>query len=365
MLSGSLQRVGTSLRITIHLRSSADDQALGARSFDGELPFILSLQDEVARSVADRIQVVLTPEDRARITAARRAVNPAAYEAYVRGVYFLGKVTAADFRRAIGYFQQAIDLDPTYAVAYYGLAESYIELGYYTLGAPAETFPKARAAALKALELDPALPDAHASLAQVEFLYTWDFAAADREYRRAIQLNPKTARNHLSNSNFLAAMGRRTESISEGSRMVALDPLSLLMNTAAARPYDNARQYTAAVAQSQQALEIDSTFSRARFWLGLSYEQLGRRLEAVRELQQTVAYGGRLPVYLGAWATRMPWLAGVPKPWAWSPNWSGARTRATSLPTTSQRSMSAWGVPMRPSPGWSGRFRAGPTGSYT
>jgi tetratricopeptide (TPR) repeat protein len=209
-------------------------------------------------------------------------------------------VTAPDFRRAIGYFQQAIERDPTYAVAYYGLAECYNELGYYTLGAPAETFPKGRAAALKALELDPDLSDAHASLGKVELLYTWDFAAAGREYRRAVQLNPRSARNLLGNSVFLAATGRRAESIEAGRKMVELDPLSLLMNAAAARPYYNARQYSDAVAQSLQTLEIDSTFSRARFWLGLSYEQLGRKPDAVRELQQTVAYGGRIPVYLGA-----------------------------------------------------------------
>ena len=238
-------------------------------------------------------------------------------------------------------------------------------MSYYTLGAPAESFPKGRAAALKTLELDPDLPDAHGSLAQVELLYTWDFAAADREYRRAIQLTPKTARNHLSNSSFLAAMGRRNRIDQRREQDGSARPPVTLMNAAAARRYYNARHHTAAVAQSQQALEIDSTFSRARFWLGLSYEQLGRRLEAVRDLHQTVAYGAASRCTWARWATRMPWLAGVPKPWAWSPNWSGARTRATSLPTTSQRYMPAWGVPMRPSPGWSGRFRVGPTGSYS
>jgi TolB-like protein/tetratricopeptide (TPR) repeat protein len=300
LLTGSLQRVGTSLRITIQLSSTTGDQALWARSFDGEVPSILALQDEVARSVVDRVQVVLTPGERARISAGRRVVNPAAYEAYVRGIYFLGKVTGPDFRRAIGYFQQAIDLDPTYAGAYAGLAESYNELGYYTLGAPTETFPKGRAAALKALELDPDFADAHGSLGKVELLYTWDFTAADSEYRRAVQLSPKSGRNHMGISFFLAAMGHRTESISDARKSVELDPLSLLTSAAAARPYYNARQYSAAVAQSQATLEMDSTFSRARFWLGLSYEQLDRKPDAIRELQRTVAYGGRIPVYLGA-----------------------------------------------------------------
>jgi tetratricopeptide (TPR) repeat protein len=121
-------------------------------------------------------------------------VAPAACEAYIRGTYLLGKVTEADFRRAIGSFQQAIDIDPTYAAAYYRLAECYGEVGYDALGSPNETFPKARAAALRALELDSTRAEAHASLGRVEFLYTWDFATADREYQRAIELNPKSAR---------------------------------------------------------------------------------------------------------------------------------------------------------------------------
>ena len=300
LLTGSLQRVGTALRITIQLNPTTGDQPLWARSFDGDMGSVLALQDQVARSVADRVHAELTPQLHARMSASQRPVDPAAYEAYLRGTYFLGKVTPADFRRAIGYFQQAVDRQPTYAMAYYGLAEAYGEQGYYTLGAPAATFPKARAAALKALELDPDLADAHATLAKIEFLYSWDFAAAERESRRAIELAPKTARNRLQFSMILAATGRRAESIAEAREMVTLDPLSLLSNAAAARPYYNARQYGDAVRQSEQTLEMDSTFSRARFWLGLSYEQLGRQADAVRELERTVALGGRIPVYLGA-----------------------------------------------------------------
>ena len=300
LLTGSLQRVGTALRITIQLNPTARDQPLWARSFDGELGSVLALQDQVARSVADRVHVELTPEQHARMSASQRPVDPAAYEAYLRGTYFLGKVTSPDFRRAIGYFQQAIERQPTYAMAYYGLAETYGEQGYYALGAPDATFPKARAAALKALELDPDLSDAHATLAKIEFLYSWDFAAAERESQRAIELAPKSARNRLQSSMLLAAVGRRAESIAQAREMVTLDPLSLLLNAAAARPYYNARQYGDAVKQSQRTLEMDSTFSRAHFWLGLSYKQLGRQADAVRELERTIALGGRTPVYLGA-----------------------------------------------------------------
>ncbi|HUF35252.1 MAG TPA: protein kinase [Gemmatimonadales bacterium] len=300
LLTGSLQRAGSSVRITIQLRPTTGDAAMWARSYDGELQSILTLEDQVARSVADRIQVTLTPQERARITASRPVVTPAAHEAYVRGTYFLGKVTEGDFRRAIGYFQQAIDIDPTYAGAYYGLSECYGELGYYALGPPNETFPKARAAALKALELDSTLAEAWSSLARVTFLHTWDFAAADREFRRGVALNPKAARIRLNYMFYLSGMGRKAESFAHARLSIELDPLSLLNNAAAARPYYNAREYAEAVAQSQRTLDIDSTFSRAHFWLGMSYEQLGRATDAIRAFERTIALAGRIPVYLGA-----------------------------------------------------------------
>jgi serine/threonine-protein kinase len=300
LLTGSLQRAGESVRVTIQLRSTTDDQAIWAHAYDGELRTILSLEDEVARSVTDRVQVAVTPEERTRITTSRPNVAPAAYEAYVRGAYYLGKVTEADFRRAIGYFQQAIDIDPAYAGAYYGLAECYGELGYYGLGSPAETFPKARAAALKAIELDSTLADAYSTLGKVEFLYTWNFAAAERAYERAGELNPNSSRFRLHYNFFLAGMGRQAESIANAKLSVELDPLSLLASAAAARPYYNARQYAEAVAQAQRTLAMDSTFSRAHFWLGMSYEQLGRREDAIRELERTIAQAGRIPVYLSA-----------------------------------------------------------------
>jgi tetratricopeptide (TPR) repeat protein len=234
------------------------------------------------------------------MTAGHPNVTPAAYDAYVRGTYFLGKVTEVDFRRAIGYFPQAIDIDPVYAGAYAGLAECYSELGYYGLGSPSETFPKARAAALKALELDSTVADAYSTLAKVEFLYTWDFASAERAFQHAGQLNPGSSRFLFLYGFFLAGMGRRAESIAYAKRSVETDPLSLIVSAAAARPYYNARRYPEAIGQSQRTLAMDSTFSRAHFWLGLSYEQAGRLADAVHELQRTVDQAGRIPVYVAA-----------------------------------------------------------------
>jgi TolB-like protein/Flp pilus assembly protein TadD len=298
VLNGSLQRAGDNVRITLQLSAAATGQSLWARSYDGDLRGILGLQDRVAKAVADQLKA--DPAVGSPRVSRVREVNPAAYEAYVRGVYFLGKVTEADFRKAIGYFTRAIDLEPTYAEAYIGLGDCYSELGYYGLEAPHEVFPKSRAAALKALELDSTLPEAHLALGRVEYLYSWDFAAADREYARASQMRPRSARVALFNNTYLAAMGRADESIAEARKSAELDPLSLIVQAAAARPFYNARRYDEAIAQAHSALEIDSTFSRALFWVGLSQEQLGKPDQAVLTLQRTIASAGSIPVYLAA-----------------------------------------------------------------
>ena len=299
VLNGALQRAGDKIRITVRLTEAPTGRSIWARSYDGEMSGILGLQDQMARGVAERIRVD-SQSGISEGTGRRQEVNPAAYEAYVRGAYFLGKVTEADFRKGIGYFTKAIDLEPTYAAAYWGLSESYRELGYYTLGPPRELFPRSRAAALKALELDSTLAEAHGALASVEYLYSWNFEAADREFRRAVELNPNSARIRLNYQAYLAAMGRGEESIAQAKASVDLDPLSLLYQAAAARPYYNTRRYEEAVAQARNALEIDSTFSRALFWLGLAQEQLHRPEEAIPALQRTIASAGRIPVYLAA-----------------------------------------------------------------
>ena len=300
ILGGSLQRAGETVRIGVQLTSASSGRALWADSYDGELRAILGLQDEVARSVADRIRVSLTAEERSRLSAARPAVSPAAYQAYVRGWHFLEKVSEADFRRAIGYFQSAIETDPTFAAAYVGLSLGYEELGYYALAPPAEAYPRSRTAALKALELDSTLGEAHASLATFDSYYGWDFAAAERGFRRALELSPQYARGHLAFGMHLTAMGRIDEAVAQLKRAQELEPLSLLTQAAAARPYYNGRRYDEAIAQARRALEIDSTFSRAHYWLGMSFAQLGRPEEAIREFEETLRRAGPTPVYRAA-----------------------------------------------------------------
>jgi serine/threonine-protein kinase len=302
ILAGSLQRAGDEVRITAQITNARTSQAIWARSYSGLLRDILILQDSVVRSVADTIQVSLTPRDSSRLSATHKQIHPAAYEDYLRGVASAERVTGADFRKAIGYFREAIDREPSYAMAYAGLANCYSELGYYALEAPEETFPKSRAAAEEALRFDSTLAIAYTNLARVDLLYSWDFAAADLRFRRAIELDPRSSFSHLVYYTYLSAMGRHSEAMAEARRSVELNPLSLLHQAAAARPFYMARRYPEAIAQAQRALKDDSTFTRAHFWVGLSFEQTGRLPEAIREFQAAITWAGTdsIPVYLAA-----------------------------------------------------------------
>jgi len=300
VLSGSLQRGGSNVRITARLKSTETGQALWARSFDGDLATILQLQADMARAVAERIRVSLTPGERSRIAGSRPQVSPAAYESYVRGAYFLDKGTEANFQIAIGHFTKAIDADPTFAAAYADMAESYANLGYFGGLAPEIAFPQAKAAASKALALDSTLTNAHRAMGAELSIGEWNFAAADRAYARAVALDSTNARSHWMRGMYLTAMNRSEEAIASVERAQRLDPLSLIIQSASARSYYNARRYQEAIDQAKVALALDSTHARARFWIGMAEEQLGRSDEAIRELKATIRQGGPTSAYLAA-----------------------------------------------------------------
>jgi TolB-like protein/Flp pilus assembly protein TadD len=300
VLSGSLQRAGSNIRISARLKSTETGQALWARSFDGDLATILQLQADVARAVAERIRVSLTPGERSRIAGSRPQVSPAAYESYVRGAYFLDKGTEANFQIAIGHFTKAIDADPTFAAAYADMAESYANLGYFGGLAPEIAFPHARAAASKALALDSTLTNAHRAMASQLSVGEWNFAEADRAYARAVALDSTNARSHWMRGMYLTAMNRSGEAIASVERAQRLDPLSLIIQSASARSYYNARRYQEAIDQAKVALDLDSTHARARFWIGMAAEQLGRSDEAIRELKAAIQQGGPTSAYLAA-----------------------------------------------------------------
>ncbi|HEX6433485.1 MAG TPA: protein kinase [Gemmatimonadales bacterium] len=300
LLTGSLQRAGDALHINAKLTSARSGDFLWARGFDGELRQVLNVQRELARAVVDRIRISPTTQERSRISAARQPVTPAAFEAYVRGAYFLSRMTVPGFRKGAEYFQAAIQADPAYAKAYAGLANCYTNLGYYGAEAPADVLPKSRAAALKAVELDSNLAAGYVALARNELYYTWDFAAAEASVRHALELDPRHAEAHWVYGMYLAAMNRPGEAITQVERAQELDPLSLIIQSASSRAYYNARRYQDAVEQARTALAIDSTYSRALYWVGMASEQLSRVPEAIRAFESTVAYAGPSSVYLGA-----------------------------------------------------------------
>jgi len=287
VLEGSVQCFGERVKITAQLIEAATDRHLWAKSYERELRDILALQNEVARAVADEIKVKLTPQAQARLTSMRQ-VNPEAHEAYLKGRYFRNKRTKEGLMKSIEYFEQAIKKDPAYAPAYAGLADSYSVLWGLGYLPPKEAYPKVRAAAMKALEIDSTLAEAHTTLASLSDYYDWDWVAAERGYRHAIALNPSYATAHHWYAYYLMAMGRIQESLAETKRAQELDPLSLIINAALGERLYYARQHDQAMEQCQKTVELDSNFHLAHSYLGLAYEQKGMYKEAIAEFQKAI-----------------------------------------------------------------------------
>ncbi len=296
VIAGSVQRFGDKVRITAQLIPEATGQVLWAKSYDGDVRDILTLQARIAQTIADEIKIEVTTDERARFTAARQ-VNPEAHEAYLRGRYYWNKRTPENLNKAVGYFQQGIAIDPTYALAYAGVADCYAVLGSWEVGAlaPRDAFPKAKAAAQKALEIDPSLGEAHASLAFALHNYDWDWDGAEREYRQALQLNPNYATGHHWYSHFLTGMGRTEPSHVEAVRALELDPLDLITNIHLGWHYLYAGQVDQAIRQFRIPLDMDPDWMGSHFYLGWAYTQRGNFTDAIGELQTAVKLLKRAP----------------------------------------------------------------------
>ena len=300
-IEGSVLRSGDRVRITVELVEAATEKHLWGKSFEGDLKNVFALQAEVARKIADEIRVSLTPPDRARL-ARVHAPDPPAYLAYARGRFLWSRRTEQDMRKAVGYFQEAIDKDPDYSLAYDGLADCWVALGWYGYLSPAETFPHAKEAVNRALTLDDTLAEAHTSLAFVSVYYDRDWEKAQREFRRAIELNPNYANGHHWYAEFLSLEGRHEQAIAESERARELDPVSNIINTWVGSRYYFARQYDKAIEQYRNAVEMDPAFVPVHLVLGQAYEQKHMYQEAIAELQRAVTLSGRSPVYVAALA---------------------------------------------------------------
>jgi len=288
VLEGSIRRDSGKVRIAAQLIQTKDQTHLWAQEYDSDLKDLLVLQGEIAREIADEIQTTLGGH-KAVQPATQHALSPQTYEAYdlyLKGQYFWNKRTVEGFQRAIDYFQQATAKEPNYARAYAGLADSYALLSAYSMASSAKFMPKARAAALRALELDESLPEAHTALALIVQNYDYDWQTAEKEYRRAIQLNPNYATAHHWYAEHLALLGRFDEALHESEQARQLDPLSLIIAADNGAILYFSRQYDRAIEQFRAVLEMDPNFPRAQL-LVFAYAQKGQFADALAHIEES------------------------------------------------------------------------------
>jgi TolB-like protein/DNA-binding winged helix-turn-helix (wHTH) protein/Tfp pilus assembly protein PilF len=287
VLEGSLRQAGERVRVTAHLVRVDDQSQVWAETYERDLRDVLIVQSEVAEAVARTIAVTLTPNAHTHLARAR-PINAEVYQDYLRGRFLSNRRTEPALEQALGYFQKAIAVDPSYAPAYSGLADSYLSLGASSIVGglpPRQAMPEAKAAALKALQIDGTLAEAHTSLAMVHLLYEWDFAACEKEFRRAIDLDPNYTAAHHWYSHCLLPLGRTEESLAESKRALELEPLQLLVGIHLGWHYLYARQSDQAIAQFRQTLELDPSFPQAQRYAAWAYLQKGMHAEAIAALR--------------------------------------------------------------------------------
>jgi TolB-like protein/DNA-binding winged helix-turn-helix (wHTH) protein/Flp pilus assembly protein TadD len=296
VVEGTVFRSGDQVRITAQLIEASADKHLWSQSYEGELRDTLALQSKVARAIADQIRINLNPQEQAALKNLE-VVKPEAYESYLKGRYFWNKRTADGLKVALAYFNQAIDEDPKFARAYSGLADTYALLGdwEYAVMPPAEALPKAKAAAIQALELDSTLGEAHNSLAFSLDVFDWDLDLAGKEFRRAIELNPGYATAHQWYAAHLIVLGRNGEAIEEMRKAESLDPLSLIIGADLADFLVIAHSYDESIRESRKTIEMDPNFALAHNQLGQAYLQKHMPDEAIAELQKAVQLSGSSP----------------------------------------------------------------------
>ena len=294
VLEGRVAQRGDSLSLSVELVDARDNSHIWGKQYSGKLTEILALQDQMARDLSQSLRLRLSGEEEQRLVK-RYTDNVEAYQLYLKGRYYWNKRTPDGFKRGLELFQQAIDTDPGYALAYAGLADSYAMLGDYSVLAPREAFPRAEAAATTALRLDDHLAEGHTSLAFVKMAYQWDWTTADKEFRRAIELNPNYATAHQWYASYLAMMGRFDDSIREIKRAQELDPLSRIINANLGLHYYYARQFDQSIEQLKRTISLDEGFFVPHQYLGRTYIQKGMHREAIAELERARQLSGNAP----------------------------------------------------------------------
>lgn len=291
IVEGSVQRVGEQVRVTVQLVSVRDGAPLWAEKFDEHFTNIFTVQDRISEQVARALMLTLSNSEKQQL-AKHYTENSEAYQLYLKGRYFWNKRTVEGLKKGISYFNQAIEKDPSYALAYVGLADSYSLLSDYD-GLPArQAYPQAKRAAMRALELDNRLAEAHAALAFIKAAYDWDWPGAESEYRLAIELNPNYETAHQWYAEYLSGMGRHEEALAEIRRAREINPLSLIINAVESWILYNARRYDEAIVQGQKVLEMDPQFAEVYEYLKRCYDLKGMYKEAIVARQMRRKFAG-------------------------------------------------------------------------
>ncbi len=283
VVTGRIMQRGDDLTVSIELVDVRDNKQLWGEQYSEKVSDLLTVQRRIAKEITTNLRLKLSGEEQARVTK-RYTENPEAYQLYLKGRFYWNKRTAEALKKSIDYFNQAIEKDPTFALAYAGLADSYVVPANPL--PPKENMPKGKAAALKALELDDTLAEAHTSLARILAVYDWNWLGAEKEFKRAIELNPRYAVAHQWYGDYLAVTGHANEAIAEEKLAQELDPLSIIINFNLALDFYYAHEYDQAIEQFRKTLELDPNFPPAYQFLPAAYEQKGKYGEAIAEFQK-------------------------------------------------------------------------------
>jgi TolB-like protein/DNA-binding winged helix-turn-helix (wHTH) protein/Tfp pilus assembly protein PilF len=286
VVEGSVTRSGERVRVNARLIQVTDGTPVWSTSYEKDLGDILQVQSDVAQDIAEQIRIQLAPRPRAA------PVNRDAYEAWLRGRYFMNRRSDEDLKKGVEYLQSAVTQDPNFALAHASLADVYSLLGFYSVLPPTEAYPKAKAEALRALELDHSLAEAHATLADLTYIYEWNWSGAEQEFQLALSLDPNYAPARQWYGMFLAMQGHSDAAIAELRKALAIDPLSLVTNADLGLCYYYARQYDRALEQYQRTLDLDNSFSLTHNWTGMALVQMHRYDEAITHFQQAVGFSG-------------------------------------------------------------------------
>ncbi|HEY3135129.1 MAG TPA: protein kinase [Blastocatellia bacterium] len=288
VMMGNLKRIDDQLVINVELIDARDGSVIWTHQYMRKMADVIALQTNVAQDITENLRLKLSGAQQQQL-AKRHTDNVEAYDLYLKGLYFLSRNREEDFRKSIEYFQRAIDLDPNFGLAYAGLAYCYNSQTLYSEVPPSESIPRARAAALKALDLDETLSEAHTALAFIKFAYDRDWSGTESELQRALEINPNYALAHSIYSGLLTALGRFDEAIAKRKAALELDPLSPVIRSAFGWTLYFAHRYDSAIEECRETLVIDEDFFRARLYIGLAYEQKGMYEQAIAELKKALS----------------------------------------------------------------------------